>query len=371
MKSRVTQSHIARAAGVHNTTVSLALRNSPAIPEATRKRIQSIAQELGYAPDPALQALIAYRKGCAPDRREDTLAYVTHWYSKHGWEQEPGQASYFAGAQRKAAQCGYRLEHFDLGDPELSPRRLSHILFHRGITGILFAAFRHDCTAIPDFDWGLFSSVAIGCFPQTPSIHRVMENQRAIMRQAMRRLAGAGYRRIGLVLASEYDRQADGAWSASFLAEQMRIPSGMLVPPFCFEQEQSMQRQHVGPAGTLRLDVALARWIEEHAPEVVISVAPGATDHLARLSAGVFHEVSWVDLMEGTGSSKAPLYRNICERVGEVAIETLADQLQQNVRGIQDIAKIMLLETGLADSDLESASLAAWQWSPERMQAVP
>src|SRR5690606_18100520 len=56
---RVTLSDIAKQAEVHVTTVSLALRNHPRLPERTRKRIQKIAEELGYQPDPVLQALVA------------------------------------------------------------------------------------------------------------------------------------------------------------------------------------------------------------------------------------------------------------------------------------------------------------------------
>ena len=61
-RPRVTLAAIAAQAGVHVTTVSLALRNSPRLPIATRDRIRKLADELGYAPDPMLQALVAYIK---------------------------------------------------------------------------------------------------------------------------------------------------------------------------------------------------------------------------------------------------------------------------------------------------------------------
>src|SRR5215216_6535809 len=89
MKARVTQTDVARVAGVHNTTVSLSLRNSASIPEATRKRIRAIADQLGYYPDPTLQALVAYRKGRTPKQRTDTLAYITNWGTRWGWRAVP------------------------------------------------------------------------------------------------------------------------------------------------------------------------------------------------------------------------------------------------------------------------------------------
>jgi DNA-binding LacI/PurR family transcriptional regulator len=48
---------VARKAGVDKSTVSLALSGSPKLPEATRSRIQRIAEELGYTPDPGLARL--------------------------------------------------------------------------------------------------------------------------------------------------------------------------------------------------------------------------------------------------------------------------------------------------------------------------
>jgi LacI family transcriptional regulator len=53
---------IAKLAGVHFTTVGLALRDSPRLPRSTRLKIQQIAATLGYRPDPRLTVLNAYRQ---------------------------------------------------------------------------------------------------------------------------------------------------------------------------------------------------------------------------------------------------------------------------------------------------------------------
>ena len=45
-RPRVTLADIAAKAGVHVTTVSLALRNSPRLPVATRERIRKLAEQL-------------------------------------------------------------------------------------------------------------------------------------------------------------------------------------------------------------------------------------------------------------------------------------------------------------------------------------
>lgn len=58
---RVTMQDVASHVGVHQTTVSIALRNRPGIPEATRLKIQEAAIELGYRTDPAIEAFNRHR----------------------------------------------------------------------------------------------------------------------------------------------------------------------------------------------------------------------------------------------------------------------------------------------------------------------
>ncbi len=57
----VTVKDIAARAGVSHTTVSRALRNSPLISEETIKRIQWLANEMGYSPSAAARALKTHR----------------------------------------------------------------------------------------------------------------------------------------------------------------------------------------------------------------------------------------------------------------------------------------------------------------------
>jgi LacI family transcriptional regulator len=58
---RVTLRQVAAAARCHYSTVSLALRDSPQLPRATRERVQAIARKLGYVPDPMLVSLARFR----------------------------------------------------------------------------------------------------------------------------------------------------------------------------------------------------------------------------------------------------------------------------------------------------------------------
>ena len=139
---RVTLADIATRAEVHVTTVSLALRNHPRLPEKTRTRIQKLAKEMGYQPDPVLQALVAYRGKVMERRNPPTLAYITNWDTKLGWQKTTAHPEFYEGAKSKAEELGFKLDHFWMGEPGLSHTRMSKILQARGITGVLIASHR-------------------------------------------------------------------------------------------------------------------------------------------------------------------------------------------------------------------------------------
>jgi LacI family transcriptional regulator len=139
-EKRVTLADIAAKAGVHVTTVSLAIRNHPRLPEATRTRIQNLAKEMGYTPDPLLKALIAYRGQVMARRNPPTLAYVTNWNTRWGWKKVTAHPQFHAGAEATARALGYNLEHFWMREPDLTQERLSSILYSRGITGLIIAS---------------------------------------------------------------------------------------------------------------------------------------------------------------------------------------------------------------------------------------
>src|SRR3954470_3041847 len=239
---RVTLSDIAIKADVHVTTVSLALRNHPRLPEKTRRRIQALAKKMGYAPDPFLRALVSYRGKMMPHRNPAILAYVTNWHTRWGWKKMTAHPEFYEGAQAKAEELGFHLEHFWLGEPGLTHTRLSDILKSRGITGVIVASHIRDVDVELHFDWEHLSGVKIDYFPHKPKLHNVTNNQCDIVRLAMQKLLASGYRRIGFVMHRGWDHAVDHLWTAGFLCEQQyvvpehRIPAHIFPGPFPVER---------------------------------------------------------------------------------------------------------------------------------------
>lgn len=363
MKIRVTQNDIARAAGVHNTTVSLALRNSPAIPEVTRKRIQAIAEGLGYSPDPALQALVAYRNGRSASRRQETIAYVTHWYTKWGWQDDQIQAKFHRGAERRAAAAGFQLEHFWLGEEGMSHRRLNSVLFHRGITGVILASHRPDVDERLDLDWTQLTAVKIGATPALPALHCVMDDHAGAVRHAMKRLLAGGYERIGLVLSHACDALCDRACSAAFLGEQGRFAVRHRVPPLIYGSVGEIRSAGDPPVARAQLD----EWLRRYRPEVVVGVGPLPLNAFGALGRRIPRDLAYVDLALDQPDGTIAGIRENAEKVGEVAAELLIAQMQQNVRGIPDVATTTLVQGGWHEGDsLPSGTVAFGVSAPDQ-----
>ncbi|MCX7914765.1 MAG: LacI family DNA-binding transcriptional regulator [Verrucomicrobiae bacterium] len=96
MKS-VTLEQVARAAGVHRTTVSRALRNHPGIPPATRDRIVKIAKQLGYRPNPLVSIYQAYVRAHRTPHYHANIAWIDDQPSPRDWFEKAVASKLFAG----------------------------------------------------------------------------------------------------------------------------------------------------------------------------------------------------------------------------------------------------------------------------------
>lgn len=324
---RVTLADVARKAGVHVTTVSLALRNHRRLPEATRLRLQTLARRMGYTPDPLLRALIAYRDRKTPRRNPPTLAYVTNWNTRWGWRRVTAHPDFYAGAEAKANELGFHLEHFWLREPGLTHGRLSHILYARGISGLVVASHVREIDLALQFDWAQFSAVKIDYFPHQPELHNVTNNQMQVIRLAMQKIMAAGYRRIGLVMDEGYDITVDRLWSAGYLWEQHNLRPRERIPPLMLPAESTF-----------------AEWYQEHQPEVILSKAEFVLPHLKAMGLRAPRDVAFVDLfLEAADGSVAGVRQNHAT-VGALAVEILAGQLQHNKFGVPDIPTTTYVE---------------------------
>ena len=342
---RVTLSDIAVRADVHVTTVSLALRNHPRLPLKTRERIQALAKKMGYAPDPFLRALVAYRGKVMPRRNPPTLAYVTNWNTRWGWKKVTAHPDFFAGAERKAGELGFHLDHFWMGEPGLTHSRLNAILCARGITGVIIASHMREVDVALHFDWSRFSAVKIDYFPHQPALHNVTNNQASIVRLAMRRVMALGYRRIGFVMHRGWDHSVDRLWSAGFLCEQQNLAPADHIPMFLFPDAEPVEAWiNESKAAVVAPRETFDRWFKKHRPEIIISKASFVQPRLAALGLRVPQDVALADVFLDKMNGSVAGVRQNHETVGELAVEILAGQLQHHKYGVPEIPTTTFVE---------------------------
>ncbi len=342
---RVTLSDIAEKAEVHVTTVSLALRNHPRLPETTRRRIQALAKKMGYAPDPFLRALVAYRGGVIERRNTPTLAYVTNWTTRWGWKKTTAHPDFYAGALAKANELGYKLDHFWMREEGMSQERLGQILYSRGINGLIIASHGREMGDALAFDWANFSAVKIDYFPHQPQLHNVTNNQCDIARLAMQKVLAAGYRRIGFVMHRGWDHAVDHLWTAGYLCEQQVLSAKEKLPPHLFPAPEPVERW----LNENKSDVAVEpgpfkAWFEKYRPEVIISKGSFVLPALQAMGLRVPKDVAFVDVFLDKPDGVTAGVRQNHTTVGALAVEILAGQLQHNKYGVPEIPTTTYVE---------------------------
>jgi LacI family transcriptional regulator len=342
---RVTLSDIAARADVHVTTVSLALRNHPRLPAHTRERIQNLAKEMGYAPDPFLRALVAYRGKVMPRRNPPTLAYVTNWNTRWGWKKVTAHPDFYTGAENKARELGFSLDHFWMREPGLTHSRLNSILSARGINGIIIASHMREVDVALHFDWSRFSAVKIDYFPHQPELHNVTNNQCNIIRLAMQHVMHMGYRRIGFVMHRGWDHSVDHLWSAGYLCEQQNLAASDHIPVYLFPGAEPVEAWiNESKAEVVAPKDTFDRWYKKYRPEVIISKASFVMPRFEDLGLKVPKDVAFADVFLDKFDGTTAGVRQNHGTVGELAVEILAGQLQHNKYGIPEIPTTTFVE---------------------------
>lgn len=324
---RTTLRDIARAAGVHFATVSRALQNSPLITAETRKRVQEIAKKMGYAPDPMLSGLAAYRVKNGKPRYQSTLAWITNHFARDGWRTD--FSLYFQGASDRAAELGYRLEEFWLREPGMTPERLSQILRTRGISGLIIAPQPRAKMRIR-LDWDNFSAVAMGYTLAWPRLHVLTNHQFGSMATTVRRVRAHGYRRVGLVIDQANDARINHGWTGGYLTMQQHWPEEEKIPAFVYED--------FSPA-------KLRAWIKRHRPDAIIGL-PWLGDAIKTLGYRIPEDIGVATCVLNATTAQQG-YAGIDENfrvTGARAIDLVAGMIHLGERGIPEIPQRILTE---------------------------
>ena len=327
--------HLARLAGVSASAVSLALRNSPRISDATRQRIQRLARESGYTPDAKIVDLMRHLRKPRAVRQQACFGVISFYDTPRPWEQSPHLQRIHAGMVRRAGELGYRLEPLWLRAPGMTYRRFRGILEARSIEGLL-------CFGSPDFteefpaDLGQFAVVTLGLSIRT-SLHRITSHFYNDTVTALERVHRLGYRRPGLVLGSHEELRSAHAHSAAYLGWCEHVLGSTRALPIL-----RMTGVEGPPFLTWLAEQQPDVLVLVHLPEMVARFRALLREHRVRVP-GRLGVAVLSHLVEGSGFSGLQQNQQL---MGAWAVELLADRIANRDFGFPASPRQFRLKTG-------------------------
>jgi LacI family transcriptional regulator/LacI family fructose operon transcriptional repressor len=318
---------VAAAAGVHYTTVSLALRHDRRIPEATREHIAKVAGKLGYKPHPLLSAYASARRArSAPASTSGaTLAFIIR-ADREG----DARREHLAGARAAAESQGYRIETFIVGDAAdgVSDTRLNTILLTRNIHGIIIAPLP-EAHGHFTLEWAAFSSCVIEYTFTEPALDRVVHDSYAGMRLALAKCRERGCRRVGLVLTEAGYERTEGLNDAAFWNEQKSRAGNLApIPPLHLDNRDTRD---------------FGEWLEKYRPETVITSSI-IIERIWSFITSRFRDRTpvLINLNVKAGMPFPGIDQNSRE-LGATAARMVIDKLNRNDRGVPSVRQTVLI----------------------------
>ena len=330
--------HLAKVADLSPSAVSLALRDSPKISAATKKRVRRLAEKMGYQPDARVVAMMSHLRKPRAERQHATFGVISFYEKAHAWEGSRHLARIYQGMTRRAGELGYRLEPLWVREPGMTYARVRGILDARGIEGLL-------CFGSPEFEQefppelGRCAVVTVGLSIRPP-MHRVTSHFYSDTLTVLTRVHRLGYRRPGLILGSYEEARSAHAHSAAYLGwcEHTLGPDRALP---------ILRVTAVGKA-------PLVRWLGQHAPDVIVFVhLPEAITELraalkeqrrrvpSELGVAVLSHV-----VQGTGFSGLQQNQHL---MGAWAVELLAARIANRDLGPPANPRIEMVESEWVD----------------------
>jgi LacI family transcriptional regulator len=324
---------LAKLAGVTAMTVSLALRNNPRIPLATRRRLQKLAAEQGYRPDPAVSKLMHHLR---TKRHLRLQAILCGLRSRSTGDESRYGDLIAAGARRRAESLGYAFETVWIDDAGFDRRRIQGLLRSRGVEGIVLLPMVSPISIPKLLIWDQFSVVTATLSVLAPHFHGVIPDQFGNMMKLCSHLTQLGLNRIGLVTLSGHDLRVDHRFTGALAWHRVHGKIEPVVPYI----------SHVWPPSKREL----TKWLARAKPNVIVGDSENCltvvrTALSDRLPAGFPLYCTGLRSEE----SAYPGINEYPEEIGSAAIEILSGLLQHGVKGIPATPHLTMLEGRLVE----------------------
>jgi LacI family transcriptional regulator len=316
----ITLAQIAEKAGCSRSTVSRALRNHPAIPETTSKRIQKLAEKMGWQPDPEATRLMQYLQSTKKKRIDSALALINDFPERKDLLKDPYTCRLLASARQRAQTFGFRLDEIWLREKGMTARRASSILRNRGIRGVLIPPEYEPLPRI-ELDWEILSAVATTTTALPVRLHRVLPDNYNNFRLLMSHVIQRGWKRPMLLSLQDLELRMENCPSNVYIAICQQSPELELLPVFYWDEKHKKSS-----ADTLKSQLKRLK------PDGLIV----ADTWLAELAGNTLPWVSYSNGGDGhAGIDQRP------EAVGAAAIDMLSAHVIRSEQGLPDSPKLM------------------------------
>lgn len=324
-RKRITTREIAAKAGVSNSTVSLALRNSPLIARETREKIQKLAQRLGYRPDPDVSRLMYHLRQRHKPRFKSVIVGLTT-------NVESDEQSYmlrlWGGARTRAEALGYGASLQRVRPAELRRGSILRTLRNRGVEGILLLPQQATLALENAPEWSNFSVVVATHAIATPEFHRVVPDQFGNTLLLCRKLAQHGCRRIGLLVWRHLDQRVGHRISGA-VTWQNALGDTEPVAPLVYEDDFRPK---------------LAAWFKRERPDAIVVGLEQEAHEIARLLGLSIPGRVVFAVTDGNEPQKLP---GIDQRAGDVgagSVSVLHGLMQSGERGIPSVPHLTMIQ---------------------------
>jgi len=323
----VTLQDVAKAMKLDKSTVSRALRNNARVSAATRERVRTVAEAMGYRPDPMLSALAERRKSINPEGTGRVIAFIAAGRRNHPEVFE----EHIRHARVRAGFRGYRLEIFELENYPPKPR-LMQVLWNRGVFGIIIGP-----TQIQVEDWGIdwqyFAGVISGSSRSAPPLDSVVQDERGAIKQMLSRAGSLGYARTGFLacvldpLHFDDESRISAALFHQAKVGQLNIP--VLELPYTYEPETTLER--------------IEAWIREHKLDAIVSnnIRPFYT--LTEAGWKIPEDLGFACQRQGGQAALVSGTSHCDEEIAATAVDVLDSKIRANERGIPARPKRILV----------------------------
>ncbi len=305
---------IAKAAGVSAMSVSRALRGSPLQNKDTRERIERIARELGWKPNPLVSALMGQRA-----RRHGARASANLAILDPRSDEPAANRNHIRGALVRAEELGYRAEVFPYKPADTSPARLREILLARGARGVVLMPLPVGVHEIA-FDFTGLSAATIGYSLLSPALHRVANDTQSHVILALRHYEGRGYRRVGLIMADDANRRMLCQYTSAADSYDRFFSEGLRVRQLILPDEEFT-------AADMR---KILRWIKDHRLQGVVSSAENLHRRLVESGAQIPGDFAYIHLHRDGPQSRLTCMDQLRDYIGSKAVDLVTAMIHRN-----------------------------------------